>query len=811
MPQKVYLWILKIGAILSFICVFFVFKGLLFPYITSKQIPFNVLTEVLLVVWVAFIVKYPQWNPFRGLTKAWPLSLFIRKKKTETAEPAVVTEKAPHDKKNKAVEAVEEIPSGSKPSLLITFGLAAFFIVITISCFTGIDFHMSFWSNAERMLGVYHILHFFILYLIVITVMREWRDWLMTFIALIMAAVFVAIESMGPGGMNYSTLGNTLYASIFMIFAAYLVLTAFFHKDSKGGKKNYSFGKWFLFLAIPFIYLQFRRADNTGAYVGMGAGIVAFIFLFGVTNKKNLVRIISWLLTGLLIACFVFVFTNHSNPIIANSSILGQMNFGKSTFQTRLLSWKSAQKDFHNHWLLGTGFGNYAVTFDKYFNAKFFNYSKSETYFDRAHNNIIDITSTTGVLGIAAYLSIFAATGFYLIRALRRRRIRPLEFCLISSLFVAYFVQNLTVFDSFISYMCLMIVLGYVHWLANTEEDKGNERALLAAGGPRGFADKEIYALLVVGLAMAFTIYNYAILPMGMLTKVIEGQMTFTRGDLVNGIAFYKEALSRNTPIDKDGRSMFLRAVADQGWAIGKLDQAKAQEIISFAIEQGQKNLVYNSVDSLMNMELARVYDAGFKAIKDPAKKAEYGAQSLVYIDRSLAASPERVPVYFVKTQFLIGQNKIDEALGVLEYAATITDVFPETQCQLGQIYLIKQNNLLSDKATSSAEEAGVKGWANMDKCLDRGGAGSLVVPEVVKEAVNHYIDLKDTNKVIALYTALIGFEPKNTQYLITLARIYAEKGDKENAIATANQVSAVDPKLKADADEFIKQVQNSK
>lgn len=809
MPQKVYLWILKIGSLLSFICVFFVFKGLLFPYITSKQIPFNVLMEVLLVVWVAFIVKYPQWNPFRGLSRTWPLSLVFRSKKVQAVE-AEVSPTVGKDRKNKTIEAPEAMPTISKASHYITLGMAAFFLVCVISCFTGIDFHMSFWSNAERMLGVYHILHFFILYLIVITVMREWRDWLMTFIALIMAAVFVAIESMGPGGMNYSTLGNTLYASIFMIFAGYLVLTAFFHKDSKGGKKSYSFGKWFLFLALPFLYVQFRRADNTGAYVGMGAGIVAFIFLFGVTNKRNLVRIISWLFTGLLIACFVFIFTNHSNPIIANSSILGQMNFEKSTFQTRLLSWKSAYKDFHNHWLLGTGFGNYAVIFDKHFDAKFFSYSKSETYFDRAHNNLIDIGSTTGVLGLAAYLSIFVVAGFYMIRSLRRKRIRALEFCLLSSLFVAYFVQNLTVFDSFVSYMCLMIVLGYVHWLSNTEEDKGNKRALLAAGGPRGFADKEIYALLITGLVATFLIYNYAILPLGMLSKVIEGQMTFARGDLVNGIVFYKEALAHNTPIDKDGRSMFLRATADQGWAIGKLDQAKAQEIISFAIEQGQKNLVYNPVDSLMNMELARAYDAGFKAIKDPAKKAEYAAQSLVYINRSIAASSERVPVYFVKTQFLIGQNKIDEAIDVLEYAATITDVFPETQCQLGQIYLIKQNNLLGDNATSSAEETGAKGWANMDKCLDRGGAGSLVVPEVVKEAVNHYIDLKDTDKVIALYTALIGFEPKNTQYLITLARIYAEKGDKENAIAIANKVGEVDPKLKADADQFIKQVENS-
>jgi len=817
MPQKAYLWILKIGAILSFICVFFVFRGLLFPYITSKQIPFNVLMEVLFVFWLAFVIKYPQWNPFRGFTKSWPFNLFFGKKKAKTAQPEIAsladkqaTPAVRLDNK-KAAEAAETIPASVKSSLLITFGLIAFFAVITISCFTGIDFYMSFWSNAERMLGVFHILHFFILYLIVITVMREWRDWLMTFIALILVAVFVAVGSLGSGGTNYSTLGNTLYASIFMIFAGYLVLITFFHKDSKEGKKNYSFWKWFLFLALLPVFSQFYKADNTGAYVGVGAGVAAFIFLLGIINKRRLVRIVSWAITAMLIAGFILIFTNHNNPLIAGNKILGQMNFEKNTFQTRLLSWKSAAKDFPNHWLIGTGFGNYAITFDKYFDAKFFTYSKIETYFDRAHNNLIDIASTTGVLGLAAYLSIFAAAGFYLIRLLRRRRIKPLEFCLISSLFVAYFVQNLTVFDSFISYLCLMIVLGYVNWLSNTEEDRGNERALLGAGGPKGFANKEIYALLAAGLVMAFTIYNYAILPLGMLSKVIEGQIAFSQRDIPRGIALYKEALSRNTPIDKDGRAMLLRAIANQSESIAKMNQAQAEDIISFAIDQGQKNLAYNQLDSLQNMELARVYEAGFKAIKNAKKKAEYAQKCLTYIDRSIAASPQRVPVYFVKTQFLIDQNKVDEAISTLEYVATISDFFIETPCQLGQIYLLKENSLLNSEASSSAKEIGDKGWAAMDKCLDNGGSENLVVSGIVKEAINHYLVKKDTKKVIALYTSLIGFEPQNTQYLIILARLYSETGDKAKAIATAEQIGAIDPKLKTDADEFIKQIKNSK
>ncbi|MCG2701058.1 hypothetical protein L6267_02745, partial [Candidatus Parcubacteria bacterium] len=63
MPQKIYLTILKSGIYLSFISVFLVFKNLLFPFITSKQISFNILIEALFVIWFAFIIKYPEYRP----------------------------------------------------------------------------------------------------------------------------------------------------------------------------------------------------------------------------------------------------------------------------------------------------------------------------------------------------------------------------------------------------------------------------------------------------------------------------------------------------------------------------------------------------------------------------------------------------------------------------------------------------------------------------------------------------------------------------------------------------------------------------
>jgi O-antigen ligase/tetratricopeptide (TPR) repeat protein len=812
MSQKVYLAILKIGAIASFLCVFFVFKGLLFPYITSKQIPFNILTELLLVFWLAFIIKYPQWNPFKGFTKTWPVSLFIKPKKPAEADAAADAIVEVRDKKNR-YEAAAKIPvAENAKSQLITFSLIAFFTVILVSCFTGVDFHMSFWSNAERMLGVYHILHFFILYLVAITVFRDWHDWLTVFAALLIAAVGVALGSLPTGSPAYSTLGNTLYTAVFMIFAFYFVLFLFFHKDGKDEKKGYPFLNWFYFLAIPFLYLQFYKVNKAGSTVGLLMGAATFIFLFGIINKRRAFRLVSWILTAAMIGIIALALVFHANPIFANNRFLSRINVNRPTFQTRLLSWESGVKDFHNHWLLGTGFGNYAITFDKYFQAKFYNYSKTETYFDRAHNNVVDLTSTTGILGILAYLSIFVAAGIFLIRILRRGRIKPVEFCLLASLLVAYFIQNLDVFDSFVTYLCLIIVLAYLHWLGNTEQDRGNTRALLAAGEQKGLPDREIFALIGAGLVVAFTIYNYAIVPMQTFAGVIQGQLAFNSGNLLTGEQLYKEALANNNPISRDSRSMLERAIADYAWDISKLPEAQAADIIAFGIQTGEKNLANNPKDSLMNMELARVYDAGFKIVSDNKLRSVYAEGALDHINQSIAASPQRIPVYFIKAQIQIGQGDIDGSIATLEYAKSIKPDFYDTDCQLAQIYLIEKNEYLRNKAaTSSIDAIAGKAWSSMDSCLSHNGASNLAVTEVIKESIDHYTNQKDVVKITALYEQLIQYD-NNADYYVQLARLYNQQGLIDRAIAAAEQAGKINPKKwKADADDFIKQLKNQK
>jgi len=312
MSKKTYQLILQIGIYISFLSVFLVFKNLLFPYITSKQITFNIITELLFIIWVAYVVKHPSARP------RWSY---------------------------------------------ISFGLIVFFLAVLVSCFTGVDFNLSFWGDVERMLGFFHIFHFLLFYFIIITVFRKWPDWRNLFIVSVSAAALISLYAL-INNVSMSTIGNTAYVSGYLIFNIYFSFILFFRG------KNWLIKSIYPVLALIML-LAFRKADTSGAYVGLAASILVLLSLYLILHKNKKIRIYSSAFLLILVFSVSFIFLNKESALVQGNNFLKnttrEISLNKNTFQTRLISWRAALKDFKNHPILGTGHGNYAITFDKYF------------------------------------------------------------------------------------------------------------------------------------------------------------------------------------------------------------------------------------------------------------------------------------------------------------------------------------------------------------------------------------------------------------------------------------------------------------
>ena len=798
MSQRSYLFILKTGIFLSLISALLVFSKFVFPFISSKQIYFNILVEILCVFWLAFIIKYPNWNPF-----------------------------------GKA--------QGRPKRFLVTYGLIAYFSAILLSCFFSVDFNLSFWGDIERMLGFFHVFHFLILYFIIITVFKEWKEWKMFFIVSIATATLVCLYGIF-NQKHDSTIGNLAYVAAFFIFNIYFSLILFAKEKSKF--------KWFYFVPIAIMGYGFFKASISGAFVGLGFSFLILGLFYAFLGKNEKIKIGT---SFLLIIFFLLIsgfLVGRDSEFVQNQSWLKpvrEISLEKNTFQTRLISWQAAWQNFGENPILGTGFGNYAMVFDKHFSSEFYDYAYYETYFDRAHNNIVEIVATTGIVGLATYLFIFGAVFYYLIKGYRRKKINLHDFVLVSCLIIAYFVQNLAVFDSLVTYVALMITLGYVYWLSSDfkevdeNEDRINNWNLAGLGGIlllalavlpykndglNGFLlftvavyaialffsyrskkdkeknkiegdSKEKAVWVVGGIIALFVVWQYNILPAKMMAKTIESQVACKQGDLWNCYQLEKEAMSYNTILDRDARISYIKSVANianVGPAIRKYGE-KAPEIFEYAVELGEKNIAYNPQDSLSQQLLSQAYLATASAYaEDDEKFSYYTARALEAINDSIAASPGRATIYFTKARLHALRGEEESALETAKYAVGLNSNYAEGHCSLAQVY-----------STFNHPE---KALASMNKCVDLGGLRSANSTQFLDSLVNYYMENKDNERLLKVFVRYSQVNPKNVQVWINLANLYQEDGQRSKAIQAAKKAAQLDPSLKDVVEGFISEME---
>lgn len=749
MSAKTYLRILQAGLIASLLIVFLIFKDLLFPYITSKQLAFNVLTEFLLAIWLVFILRYPEYRPKRNY---------------------------------------------------ITWGLIAYFVAIFASCAVSVDLNLSFWGDAERMLGLFHLLHFLIFYLILITVFRSWSQWWLLLLSSVAVATIISLIGL-VGAETYSTIGNTSYVSGYLIFNIFFSLLLF-------SRSKYHKWRWLYFLPILIMFKEFWACHTSGAIIGLFLSFLLLFFLLGLFHINKNVRRSSLVIFLAAVIGVIIIFSQYQSAWFQNS-FLRNLTSQKATFQTRLISWRGAAADFKNHWLFGTGFGNYAIIFDRNFDSKFFDYAKTETYFDRAHNNLVDIASTTGLVGFLTYLSIFAAVAYYLISLFRKNgsRVgtgeesgqRNLEILLIVALLAAYFIQNLAVFDSFVTYIGLMIILGFIYWLfagqeENIEEIDSNQKYFLAIS-----RSWEWTALILLILGTYLFTAQFNIKPWRMFQRVIAGYSDMAMGNYAQGISAYKQALV-GTPLDRDGAVTFINTITSNPNLLDSLTADQAQAALDYMISLAQKNVSFNPQDSLMQMQLAQAYDTAARFYyQDLDKFNYYSRQSIEAMDFSIENSPGRAPVYLVKAQMQLFRGESEEAIKTTEYAISLNTNYPEGYCRLAQFYMF------IDAKEKKAVKDDKKLGAALTKCVDLGGVSDINSGTLLITSLNYFTSNNDYLRALKLAERLAFLSGDDAKIWLNLGKLYLIAGDITGASTASARAFALDKTLKADWANFVK------
>lgn len=746
MTEKNYLWFLKIGIFSSLITLFLVFSSWLFPFVTSKQLVFNVLIEVLFVFYLVFILKFPAYRPKKSY---------------------------------------------------IGFSLLAYFIAIFFSLFVSVDFNLSFWGDLERLLGFFHLLHFLALYLMTVSVFKTKEDYHWLFNVMLLACLIIAIAMLASPVEKYSQslLGNRAYFAAFMLFAIFLDALMFFRS------KNWWLKSVYIISLFLFLF-GLLKSDISGSHAGLIAGLFISLLVFVVFSNNKKIRYGGISALVLLIVLISSLFYFKSSPVFDNNYLgraLRSFSWENTTLKTRLISWKAAGNYLLDHpvnMIFGVGLGNYALIFDKYFDADFYNYDRHATYFDRAHNNLVDITSTTGVLGLLTYLFFIISLFYFLFKSYfqyRKNNDNPtalnlFELSALSGLLVAYFVQNLAVFDSFSTYMYLMFFAAYVSFLElssrpKKEEVKRNELKI-----------REGVLFLFFASVFMILIFSFNVRAMKTAKITIDAYISLGRGDIMGSYENFKKAFEYQSVLVRDSHESYITLMTSNfDSMLSNVAFDDLEKIVSLGIYAANSNLNYNINDSLMLFRAAKIYEmAGrFYAKKGNNEMAvENNSLALKMLDLSIEASPQRVPLYSFKSSILLNFGKDQEAIETLNYAKEINPKMPDAFCQVTNLYFLEDDfdNFI----------------LNFNTCADNRGFELMDFESFVSRFEEKLLTDEQFDVVVKMYDIILSKYPEDIDWLSRGGMTYYLAGDFSKARFCAEKILELDKSYKDDVESFL-------
>jgi len=600
--EKTLLYIIKAMAFVALFTPLIVVSDFFFPFVGPKSIVFMGAIQILFAAYVLLIIYFPRYRPkFNILTIA----------------------------------------------LLVYLG------VLILTTLTGVSPLRSFWSNHERMTGLlmwFHLTAFFVVLSSVFKTHREWRD---IFVVTVSAASIVASISLlvlnglldFPGAGGGSTIGNTSFMGVYLLFNAFIAIYLFL--KSQNAIRYYSLATFLVIVAALFV------SDALASIIAFFGGIVLLLLLYlsFMTGKRYLKILGLAVISVSAIAAAALVF------LLVEDGSLAREQFIRIDGENRFIVWEMAWRGFAERPWLGWGPENFITLFMRRFEPRFFipEYGGG-ALFDRAHNIVFDTLATSGIVGLLSYIAIFAAAFILLWKPFLKDKGKFWVAGIFSVTFIAYFIQNLSVFDMINSYMMFILLLGFAAALPLDERLKQPEKPL------KKMAPLHFVAVITVFLSV---FYVFTILPWSAGSYVARSTRPH---DITELLHFYGRAID-SSPLGRDKTRLFL---ADQFTAFAateegtQTDRNAMERVFRFLENELQINTREYPHDFKVHIDLARFYNSWARLDVSKAYRARR------VLDKAIELSPKNQMNYWTLAETLVLLNEHDEAIKAAEKAVEL-------------------------------------------------------------------------------------------------------------------------------------------
>jgi O-antigen ligase len=400
-------------------------QKLLFPYDSEKGLYFRFVAEILIGLWLILMLKEAEFRP-----KKTPINLSLG---------------------------------------FLTF------VLILVDIF-GVDVYLSIFSNFERMAGLILYLTVFGYCLVISSVVNTPERWVILGVSMSIVAFIVSVKGIIQSGnseemlVNYgrvvSTVGNANQLASYLVLSLFIVIFLVSEWIIPLRKTHlklfYTLLVFSGIFVIAYLLCLLKTSTRGGLIALFLSGLFMLFYLFFKTNQKRIKVFSGVIITGLFLAIFGLFILRKTEFIQKNSALnritrLTDGN-GSNTLQSRLETYKIAIEGIKAKPILGWGQETFHYTYAQYFNPKLY---ADAAWYDRVHNIILEWLIMGGILGLFAYLSLWAALLYQFWR--KENGFTASRKIIILAFLLAYFIINLSLFDNLLSLMVFMTLIAFVN------------------------------------------------------------------------------------------------------------------------------------------------------------------------------------------------------------------------------------------------------------------------------------------------------------------------------------------------------------
>jgi O-antigen ligase/tetratricopeptide (TPR) repeat protein len=409
-------------------------------------------------------------------------------------------------------------PKHRPPHSALFIAILAYFGALGLSVLFSVDPSRSWWGNQERMNGLFTLLHLLAWLVMAIGVLKTWTDWKRLLNYEVALSVFMAAVSLGQsvkkdlllftaGDRIGGLLDNPIYMGSYQLFNLAFLALLFVKTKSKAARV------WYIVAALLDIW-AFALTQSRGALVGLAATIGSFAIYYALFTGNKKAR---WGILGgaaAFFASYAVLFFFRTTSFVMENGILNRITNLNAASETRLIAWGIAWKGFLERPLTGWGLDTFFILFNLKYDPRSYEHGVYETWFDRAHNTIMDVLSMTGLFGFVTFAAIFVSLFIVIWRARKRQWIDLPTAAVFTALPIGYFLQNLFVFDHPAAFSMSYLMFAFVIAATRPGFMGGTVEAPATATVPAPTQRQAPWATFaIVQLLFVLIVWRFSVLP----------------------------------------------------------------------------------------------------------------------------------------------------------------------------------------------------------------------------------------------------------------------------------------------------------